>query len=190
MKVLIWCLRLAAVAAACKTEMDCQLNGICKQGSCVCDSGWRGTECDELDLLPAASLTPAYGGIMANHTTSWGGSVVQSESGSFHMFVAEMANSCGMTTWATNSIIRHAVASAPEGPYQAREVVMPPFAHNPTALRAPVNNNACRVVHMVGSLVHSVPSTVSRFFRRIFYNLITTIFVHNLMSPAEGWPSG
>ena len=43
------------------------------------------------------------------------------------MFVAEMANSCGMTTWATNSIIRHAVADTPEGPYARREVLMHPY---------------------------------------------------------------
>ena len=127
---------VAAVATSCETEIDCQLNGVCSQGSCICDSGWRGEKCEELDLLPVDSMTPAYGG---NGTTSWGGSVVKSSNGSFHMFVAEMANSCGLNTWVTNSIIVHAVASAPEGPYQKREVVMPPFAHNPTALQAPVN---------------------------------------------------
>ena len=42
-----------------------------------------------------------------------------------------------MSTWSTNSIIRHAVAETPEGPFQKKEVVMPAFAHNPTALRAP-----------------------------------------------------
>ena len=141
--ILVWYLQLAAVAAICKTEMDCQLNGICSQGSCICDSGWRGEACEELDLLPVDSLTPAYG---SNGTTSWGGSVVKSSTGSFHMFAAEMANSCGMTTWATNSIIVHAVANSPEGPYQRREVVMPPFAHNPTALQAPVNNYVCYII--------------------------------------------
>lgn len=53
------------------------------------------------------------------------------------MFLAEMSNSCGMTTWTTNSLIRHAVSDHPQGPYEKKEIVMPPFAHNPTAIRAP-----------------------------------------------------
>lgn len=53
------------------------------------------------------------------------------------MFVAEMANGCGMRTWSLNSQIVHATAASPLGPYQRREVVATPFAHNPTVVRAP-----------------------------------------------------
>ena len=42
-----------------------------------------------------------------------------------------------MATWSTNSLIRHAVADNPLGPFTASEEVMQPFAHNPTAVRAP-----------------------------------------------------
>jgi hypothetical protein len=70
------------------------------------------------------------------NTSSWGGSVLN-VSGTFHMYVAEMLNSCGMRTWSTNSAIRHAVSDSPEGPFEARELVMMPFAHNPTAAQAP-----------------------------------------------------
>lgn len=61
----------------------------------------------------------------------------KAQDGLYHMFVAEMLNSCGMDTWSTNSIIRHAVSPSPMGPFARREVVMPVFAHNPTAIRAP-----------------------------------------------------
>lgn len=76
------------------------------------------------------------------NTTSWGGSVLRAPgaaaAGEYHMYLAEMAGGCGMETWTTNSIIRHAVSSSgPAGPYQPREVIMQPFAHNPTAIRAP-----------------------------------------------------
>ena len=33
-----------------------------------------------------------------------------------------MLNGCGMNTWTTNSVIRHAVADRPEGPYTPKEV--------------------------------------------------------------------
>ena len=36
--------------AACTSELDCQLNGACVQGACVCDKGWRGTDCGTLNL--------------------------------------------------------------------------------------------------------------------------------------------
>jgi hypothetical protein len=48
-----------------------------------------------------------------------------------------MLNGCGMNTWTTNSIIRHAVADKPAGPFAPREIIMEPFAHNPTAIQAP-----------------------------------------------------
>lgn len=43
----------AAAAASCSTDLDCQLNGLCKQGQCLCDA-----ECDynaSTLLLPAAA---------------------------------------------------------------------------------------------------------------------------------------
>ena len=51
-----------------------------------------------------------------------------------------MLNSCGMSTWSTNSVIRHAVANSPEGPFEPKEIVMSAFAHNPTAVKAPDGN--------------------------------------------------
>ena len=136
--------------AGCSSEYDCSLNGMCISSICECDDGWRGATCGQLDLLAPAAVTAAYepvngtswGGTVIRappvNGTSWGGTVIRApQAVGYHMFVAEMVNGCGMQTWATNSIIRHAVAAHPEGPYTAAEVVMPPFAHNPTAIRAP-----------------------------------------------------
>ena len=121
--------------AGCSSEYDCSLNGMCISSICECDDGWRGATCGQLDLLAPAAVTAAYEPV---NGTSWGGTVIRApQAVGYHMFVAEMVNGCGMQTWATNSIIRHAVAAHPEGPYTAAEVVMPPFAHNPTAIRAP-----------------------------------------------------
>merc|ERR1712224_650893 len=53
------------------------------------------------------------------------------------MFVSEFANNCGLKSWATNSMVVHAVSNAPEGPFERREIVVGAFAHNPVVARAP-----------------------------------------------------
>ena len=54
----------------------------------------------------------------------------------WHLLVAEMQGHCGLDTWQHNSIIRHAVSASVDGTYEAREVVMGVFAHNPTCMDA------------------------------------------------------
>lgn len=123
----------------CQTDDDCSLNGVCSGGSCKCDPAWGGQSCELLQLVPPPAVIPAYPPPeLLHNTTSWGGSVIADPStGKFHMYVAEMINGCGMSTWSTNSIIRHAVSDTPTGPYAQKEVVMSYFAHNPTAITAP-----------------------------------------------------
>ena len=44
----------------------------------------------------------------------------------------------GLTHWGTNSVVRHAVADAPSGPFVARRgVVQQAFHHNPSIVKAP-----------------------------------------------------
>ena len=46
---------------ACQTELDCQLNGECVAGKCVCDPQWNGNaNCSRLQLLPA-KMDNGYG---------------------------------------------------------------------------------------------------------------------------------
>eukprot|EP00051_Salpingoeca_urceolata_P007620 m.99073 g.99073 ORF g.99073 m.99073 type:complete len:507 (+) comp15314_c0_seq1:60-1580(+) len=138
------------VSPGCATDHNCSLNGECQaSGQCKCDAEWQGPACGQLRLVRPQTLRPAYPppAFVAN-TTSWGASVVldspsdgtgpnHSTTNTYHMFLAEMTHSCGMSAWSTNSIIRHAVSSSPEGPFVRKEVVRPEFAHNPTAVRAP-----------------------------------------------------
>eukprot|EP01079_Euglenida_sp_SAG-EU17-18_P011383 gene11383-9894_t len=48
--LLAWALALPGVQAACTSAMDCQLNGACDNGRCVCDKGWKGSDCGQLSL--------------------------------------------------------------------------------------------------------------------------------------------
>ena len=134
----------------CKTDEDCSLNGVCTSGTCHCDPGWTtlpfgGPWCGFLDFLPSAisKCGPAcafhggQGGIdMA--TTSWGGSVLgpaQNVDGKYWMFAAEMAQHCTLGEWTTNSQVVTAVSDTPLGPFVRQALAIPPWSHNPEAIR-------------------------------------------------------
>ena len=130
---IIFCLLLCSfqlqsiVASPCTRDDDCSLNGECSKGTCKCDPGWSGQDCGVL----AVKATPLGAGFQHLNTSTWGGSVVKGPDG-WHMFVARMSESCGLTSWATNSEIIHAVSPSITGPYSYSDTVLPRFAHNPT----------------------------------------------------------
>ena len=56
---------------ACASPVDCELNGACSAGgSCVCDRGWKGAACGQLDIGPRRL---AYGNGVTPNTSCWGG---------------------------------------------------------------------------------------------------------------------
>jgi hypothetical protein len=115
------------------------LNGKCASGACACDTGWVGTRCETLDLAPVdrtvLGFNPVQGG---KNMSSWGGSV-QQVNGTWHMWAVMMANHCGISSYLMNSGVVHAVSTSGDvaGPYELRESVLPPFAHEPDVCRAP-----------------------------------------------------
>jgi len=127
----------------CQTEFDCLLNGQCHNGRCQCYQGWKGQECGSLDLVPLKSkLSPAYGrppSADAPGLASWGASIVQDKANGsrWHMYVAEMAGSCGLDSWLRNSVIVHATADSPFGPFERQQELLPYFAHEPVLLELP-----------------------------------------------------
>ncbi|KAF4986331.1 hypothetical protein FDECE_16005 [Fusarium decemcellulare] len=131
---------LAHLTLACQTDEDCTLNGICSangkaQAACVCDAGWRGSDCSALDLRPAKRAS-GY-----NRTeegiSSWGGTIVRDrqDPGLFHLILAEFANNCGLDYWSPYSkIVRAESRTGPEGPYKFMGDVVGTFSHNPTVI--------------------------------------------------------
>ena len=64
--------------------------------------------------------------------------MVIDDDGIYHMYAAEIAGSCGMNVWLSNSRVVHATSADPtKEPFVRREVVAPVFAHEPIAARAP-----------------------------------------------------
>jgi hypothetical protein len=136
--------RIAAepCAAACASDLDCSLNGVCDvaSGACACDAAWTGACCTRLALLP---VEPDAAGYRHAATSTWGGNILADPAGGgYHMWIAEMApngtggdpgaGSCGLTTWGSNSQVTHVTsATGPTGPYVRQEVAVPIWSHNP-----------------------------------------------------------
>lgn len=85
-----------------------------------------------MQFLPAA----LENGYKVKGRGSWGGSVLR-DGDTYHMFVEEMTNDCGLNTYARNMRIAHAVSSSPAGPYTPVDLVTSYSASTPHAARDP-----------------------------------------------------
>ena len=131
-----WLLVAGSTAAACTTEHDCSLLGDCVGGACVCDAGFKGITCCELDLAPASR----HGGYRNHSQTSWGGQVLKgtpATGGFYHMYASAFVNNCSLKEFSTNSESVHAVSPTPGGPFRLADTALPPFHHSTTAIQAP-----------------------------------------------------
>lgn len=130
-------------AAECRADDECvcSYNGVRQKGTnrCSCDDGWRGAHCHQLDLAPAqngSGLQPLLNG--PHRTSSWGGSVLRADDGSWHMYYSEMVRKCGIHTFTRNSVVAHAVSSGPPlWQFNKTQTLFPVFSHTPVAVRAP-----------------------------------------------------
>lgn len=130
------------VSPQCRSDEDCNLNGICSPYTkrCVCDQGWRSSDCGELDVRPA---TRNHGYNQTGEGTStWGSKIIHDPKNRtlFHLFLAEFTDGCGLDYWSPYSRIIHAEStSGPAGPYTFSNSVVETFAHNPTVVYSPAD---------------------------------------------------
>jgi hypothetical protein len=131
---LLLSMTVVLVNAQCTSDLDCNLCGKCSENVCMCRPGWVGTDCGQLDFLPA----PLEEAFYRNDSASWGGSVIFVE-GNYHMFLAFMEGHCGLNSWQPNSAIYAAVSASgsPKGPYVNETKILDWFSHNPAATLAP-----------------------------------------------------
>jgi len=122
-------------AHGCADDAACTLNGVCSAGACVCDRGWAGAACAQLDLEPADPRD----GVIAWPTSSWGGVAVAdpAEPDLWHFFYSRFVNGCGLLCWVNASECVRATGPSPAGPFTDAAVVLGVFCHNPTLRRAP-----------------------------------------------------
>jgi len=119
--------------ADCESGIDCQLNGLCKNKTCVCDTAWGGSNCSSLNLLSPPAFTPSGFHSLNSSWSAWGGGAVYDPAqkrwqGVFH----EISGRCGMVVWGANGQTRLAHAPKPAGPYAVDRLLMPPTATNPS----------------------------------------------------------
>lgn len=145
----------------CENDADCSLNGDCvavakdgaKQGSttCRCSTGWHGDRCELLKLAPVDRSVLGFNpndALNGGNMSSWGGSI-QQVGGKWHMWASRFDNHCSVSTYLLNSRVVHAVSTTDSvlGPYQEKESVVPPFAHEPDVVRAPTGELVMISVH-------------------------------------------
>jgi len=128
----------------CSNGDDCWTNGECVSGKCVCDKGWTGSDCSLLDLGKAI-VGGAYG--YSPNVSSWGGNEILID-GTYHLYVSEMVNDCGLCTWHTNSRIVHATSSSPMGPFKFHDQAMEPWAHNAQIVENPKQDGLYYLFHI------------------------------------------
>jgi len=122
---------------ACSSDQDCWGGGSCTQGSCSCDEWWSGEHCQKLALLPAMPpAKQAYRG-WDSKVSSWGGSPLKTGDASYHLYLSEFKDNCGLSSWMPNSVVVHATSNTPDGPYERQEEIIGEFHHNPVAVKMP-----------------------------------------------------
>jgi hypothetical protein len=138
------------LVGACSTDDDCSLNGICTDTACVCDPGWFGDDCGQLNLFPATpgtgynhtDATDVYEPYGTSGNSSWCGQIVQDleDKTLFHMIASQFAHGCGLSSWKPMSTVIHAESrSGPAGPYIWTDEILDTWHHNPTIIYSPAD---------------------------------------------------
>ena len=103
----------AIVTVMTSNTASCNFNGKFQSNKCVCDAAWEGDACDILSLQATDANLGYHGQVKRSNLTSWGGSVIQDDSGVSHMYASEITNHCGMNVWLSNSQVIHATSKDP-----------------------------------------------------------------------------
>ena len=86
-------------------------------------------DCARADLQPWKE-TEAY---VNSSAASWGGRPLFAE-GKWHLFVTQIKAKCPLILFMNNSEVVRAEADNAAGPFMLKQVILPPFHHNPTAI--------------------------------------------------------
>ena len=149
---MLYLLSILLAAAACTTDEECNLNGVCQGALCACDRGWTGATCGLLDVLPLQVGASGMNEVdSAPPSSSWGGSVVfAAEDGLFHMFFSEILGHCPMAQWGTNSACFHATSASALGPFGNKSQVIGAWCHNALVRQAQDAHGALYMLWHIG----------------------------------------
>jgi hypothetical protein len=169
---------LAAAAAACASDLDCSLNGVCSTlsalsrstpststpttGTCACDPPWTGPSCSRLAY---AATTPKAAFDIYNESdphNTWGGPVVGpgSEDGKYHAFVPlyEVGSLFKVLS------MQHGLADSVTGPWTWTAMNLSQIGINPAFLAYPDPTTGATVYSLwVDGVVHVSSSLYGPF---------------------------
>ena len=117
------CVRVWTLQRACLESLSQGL-GLLRDGTC-----------GRLDIVPG-SVHLGYHNMSSGVGASWGGNAVYS-GGLWHAFVAQMWDNCTLNSYGSNSGIVRVTSPNAGGPFTYADVVIQPFAHNPTVRELP-----------------------------------------------------
>ena len=128
---------------------DCQLNGVCSNGHCVCDAGWVGDSCEQLSLGQSSTAIRYDAAPLDGGAWTWGGSPILDDSGNWHLLFSAMVNGCGLLHYQSNSVVKHAVAKSLQGPWSVTGTALSPRPgewdsggiHGPSVRRDPISRD-------------------------------------------------
>merc|ERR1711920_175499 len=108
--------------------------------------GWTGDHCQRLALKPAAPRTRQAYRRWNDKVSSWGGSPLKTGNSSFHLFLSEFDDHCGLSSWMPKSVVVHATSSCADGPYERQSVAIGEFHHNPVVVEMPAGGFLMMVI--------------------------------------------
>ena len=141
-------------ANASDMSTECQLLGKCSDGGrCVCAPGFTGTDCGQLKLRPAASLTAAtlWPVAGAANSSSWGFTVAYDPADQLYHAVADVSCGCGLHSAVREcteftgvlasggyaSSLVHLTSTRPDGGFELASLLAPATSFNPHLVIAP-----------------------------------------------------
>jgi len=81
----------------------------------------------ELDLQSMIQPVPMTAKFINDSSYIWCGSLVRSHiDHQYHLFYSRWPRKLGMASWATHSEIAHGVSNSPYGPFEFKDIVLPP----------------------------------------------------------------
>eukprot|EP00730_Choanoeca_flexa_P003750 TRINITY_DN11492_c6_g1_i7.p1 TRINITY_DN11492_c6_g1~~TRINITY_DN11492_c6_g1_i7.p1 ORF type:complete len:381 (+),score=61.27 TRINITY_DN11492_c6_g1_i7:147-1289(+) len=110
---LVMLVAVCSMAIGCSNDRDCSFGGRCQAGACLCNPGYTGVNCSQLDN----QTIPIESGFRMADYHVWGSQVIKANA-TYHMFASIYNGSHDFFhNWLTDGFIVRATSSTPIGPF-------------------------------------------------------------------------
>eukprot|EP01084_Bolivina_argentea_P113846 202811_1 len=129
----------------------CGLNGDfnTSTNTCICDAGWKGTNCTLLDLLPVPMNNPGY---WNQSLPTWSGNIIHHDN-SYHFFLTAKANVTSSDDYyiCNSKIVRLTSINnnSLNGPFELKTTVLPRYHQCPFIYSIPNANGKNETLYLL-----------------------------------------